>query len=142
MRNALLVVSGVAIGLLGALVAMASGRGMLPQADAQAGPAAGGAEGPRMVLGTGGGSNNLNDLCWVLTKVKPARGPERSVLALYRAKRGGEYFDLEDVRMIDADVRVVEFKGDDHKKGASDFQKILKLLPKDEQDAILPPRTP
>ncbi len=143
MRNALLVVSGVAIGLLGALVALASGRSPLPRAEAQAGPAGGGgAQAPTMVLGTGGGSNNLNDLCWVLSKVKPARGPERTVLSLYRAKRGGEFFDLEDVRMIDADVRIVEFKGDEHKKGGSEFQKILKLLPKEEQETILPPRNP
>jgi len=140
MKQALFVVSGVAIGLLMALVAMASSgkRDFLPQADAQAGPAAGGAGGAT-VLGTGGGSNNQNDLCWVLTSVKPAKGPQRTVLCLYRAKRGGDYFDLEDVRMIDADVRIIDMKADEHKKVKSDVQSILKALPKEEQDAIRPP---
>ena len=87
---------------------------------------------------TGGGTNNQNDLCWVLTKVKPARGPERTVLALYRAKKGGDYFDLEDVRMIDADIRVIDMKATDHKRVNSDVQTILKALPQAEQDAIKP----
>src|SRR6185503_18021007 len=114
MKQALFVVSGVAIGLLTALVAVASsGKSYLPQADAQAGPGAGGANGTT-VLGTGGGTNNQNDLCWVLTRVKPAKGPDRTVLALYRAKKGGDYFDLEDVRMIDADIRVIDMKAADH----------------------------
>jgi len=141
MKQALLVVSGVAIGLRMALVAMASsgGKNCMPQAEAQAGPAAGGAGGVT-VLGTGGGSNNQNDLCWVLAKVKPARGPERTVLSLYRAKKGGDYFDLEDVRMIDADLRVIDMKAAQHKQANnSDVQSILKALPQVEQEAIRPP---
>lgn len=140
MKQALFVVSGVAIGLFTALVAVASSgkREFLPQAEAQAGPAAGGANGTT-VLGTGGGTNNQNDLCWVLTKVKPARGPERTVLAMYRAKKGGDYFDLEDVRMIDADLRIIDMKAADHKRANSDVQTILKALPQAEQDAIRPP---
>jgi hypothetical protein len=139
MKQALFVVSGVAIGLLMALVAVAStGKNFIPQADAQAGPAAGGAGGVT-VLGTGGGSNNQNDLCWVLSKVKPARGPERTVLSLYRAKKGGDYFDLEDVRMIDADLRVIDMKAAQHKQANSDVQTILKALPQVEQDSIKPP---
>jgi hypothetical protein len=108
----------------------------MPQAEAQAGPAAGGAGG-MTVLGTGGGSNNQNDLCWVLSRVKPAKGPERTVLAMYRAKRNGEFFDLEDVRMIDADLRVFEFKGDQHTKGST-VEDILKKLPKEERESIIP----
>lgn len=138
MRNALLVVSGVAIGLLGALVAVASHRSILPEANAQAGPnGGGGAQGPTMVLGTGGGSNNLNDLCWVLTKVKPARGPERTVLALYRAKKQGEAFDLEDVRMLDVDLRILELDGRDHKAGTG-IKQLLPKLPKEDQEALFP----
>ncbi len=137
MRNALLVVSGVAIGLLGALVTMATnGSGMRP-AEAQAGPVGGGNPSPTMTLGTGGGSNNVNDLCWVLSKVKPAKGPERTVLALYRAKKQGESFDLEDVRMIDVDLRVLELDSREHKKGTS-LRELLPKLPKDDQDALFP----
>ena len=141
MKQALFVVSGVAIGLLMALVAVASSgkRDFIPHADAQAGPAAGGAGGT-VVLGTGGGSANQNDLCWVLSTVKPARGPQRTVLSLYRAKRGGDYFDLEDVRMIDADIRIIDMKAALHKQSNNtDVASILKQLPKEEQDAIRPP---
>jgi hypothetical protein len=140
MKQALFVMSGVAIGLLVALVAAVSTRGdFLAPAHAQAGPAAGGASGTS-VLGTGGGSSNQNDLCWVLTRVKPARGPERTVLSLYRAKRGGEYFDLEDVRMLDADLRIIDMKAALHKQANNtDVASILKALPQAEQDAIRPP---
>lgn len=139
MKQALFVLSGVAIGLLSALVAV-GGRPsqLMGQAEAQAGPAAGGASGVT-VLGTGGGTSNQNDLCWVLTKVKPARGPERTVLAMYRAKRNGDYFDLEDVRMIDADLRIIDMKANQHKQANSDVASILKALPQAEQDAIRPP---
>ena len=141
MKQALFVVSGVAIGLLLALVAVASGKtDLIGQAEAQAGPAAGGAGGTT-VLGTGGGTNNQNDLCWVLSKVKPAKGPERLVLAMYRAKKNGDHFDLEDVRMLDADLRLFEFKTDAHAKGTT-IQEILKGLPKDERDSIVPPPPP
>jgi hypothetical protein len=137
MKQALFVVSGVAIGLLAALVAVASSKTeFISRAEAQAGPAAGGANG-NTILGTGGGAQNQNDLCWVLTKVKPAKGPERMVLAMYRAKRNGEFFDLEDVRMIDADLRIIEFKGDAHTKNST-VEDILKKLPKEERDSILP----
>lgn len=138
MKNALLVVSGVSIGLLGALVAMASNRDYISRAEAQAGPSGGGgAQAPSMVLGTGGGSNNVNDLCWVLSKVKPAKGPERTVLALYRAKKQGEAFDLEDVRMIDVDLRVLELDSSEHKKGTS-IKQLLPKLPKEDQEALFP----
>jgi hypothetical protein len=138
MKNALLVVSGVSIGLLTAVVAVATNGTGLRQAEAQAGPAGGGgAQAPTMVLGTGGGSNNVNDLCWVLSKVKPAKGPERTVLALYRAKKQGECFDLEDVRMIDVDLRVLELESQEHKKGTS-LKALLQKLPREDQDALFP----
>jgi hypothetical protein len=140
MKQALFVVSGVAIGLLVALAEVAlSKTDFITRAEAQAGPASGGANGPSVVVGTGGGSNNVNDLCWVVSKVKPARGPERMVLALYRAKRGGDYFDLEDVRMIDADLRIIDMKAPEHKRANSDVQSILKSLPREESDPLKPP---
>ena len=139
MKQALFVVSGVAIGLLAALVALASGRTeFVSRAEAQAGPASGGATGPSAGLGTGGGNNNTNDLCWVLSKVKPARGPERTVLSLYRARKGGEYFDLEDVRMIDADLRIIDMKVNEHRAAKSDVQTIMKALPPEESAPLKP----
>jgi hypothetical protein len=139
MKQALFVVSGVAIGLLAALVAVtASKSDLMAQAEAQAGPAAGGAgNGSGTILGVGGASNNINDLCWVLTKVKPVRGPERTVLAMYRAERGGEHFNLKDVRFIDADIRLIDL---DSKKHEPTVAAVLKSLPQEEQDALRPPR--
>lgn len=133
MKNALLVLSGVAMGLLA--MSVLAGRDTLPRADAQGGGA--GMANGQTILATGGSAQNQNDLCWVYTRVKPARGPERSVLALYRAKKNGDYFDLEDVRVIDADIRLIELEGRDHDPS---FDKILKSLPKPEQDSIVPPR--
>ena len=92
-------------------------------------------DGP-MILGTGGSVDNRNDICWVLSRVKPVKGPERTVLAMYKAKKEGEYFDLADVRMIDADLRFVEFKKDKHE---ASVEKVLQALPKEEKEAILPP---
>ena len=140
MKNALLVVSGVAIGLMAALVAMATNGSGIRQAEAQAGPAGGGGAGaPPLIMGTGGANNNVNDICWVLSKVKPVKGPERTVLALYRIKNQGQHFDLADVRMIDADLRVIDL---DAKKHDPSVEKVLKSLPKEEAEALLPPRTP
>jgi hypothetical protein len=139
MKQALFVISGVAIGLLASLVVVLFSKSdLMAQAEAQAGPAAGGSGSSiPTILGTGGGTNNVNDLCWVLSRVKPAKGPERTVLAMYRAKRNGEYFDLEDVRMVDADFRVFELKGTLHSKETS-VEEILKKLPKDERESIVP----
>jgi hypothetical protein len=135
MRNALLVVSGLALGLG---IALAGSR--TPTAEAQAGPGGGnGAGGPTVILGTGGATQNQNDLCWVLSKVKPADGPERLVLALYRAERQGESFNLKDVRMIDADLRLIEL---DAKKHEPSVGSVLKSLPRKEQESIVPPRQP
>jgi hypothetical protein len=137
MKQALFVISGVAIGLLASLVAVASSKTeLLSRAEAQAAPASGGTNGTT-ILGTGGATNNQNDLCWVLTKVKPVRGPERTVLAMYRAERGGEHFNLKDVRFIDADIRLIDL---DSKKHDPSVATVLKSLPQDEQDALRPPR--
>ena len=137
MKQALFVISGVAIGLLASLVAVVSAKtDYVAQAEAQAGPSAGsGAGNGGTIVATGGASNNQNDLCWVLTKVRPARGPERTVLALYRAERNGEQFNLKSVRMIDADLRLIELGKHEPSVGT-----ILKSLPQEEQDALRPPR--
>jgi hypothetical protein len=141
MKQALFVVSGVAIGLLAALVAVTSSRSdLMAQADAQAGPAGGGGAGggSGTILATGGATNNQNDLCWVLTKVKPVRGPERTVLAMYRAERNGEHFNLKDVRFIDADLRLIELA-----KHEPSVQTIMKSLPPEEAEPLKPqPRNP
>jgi hypothetical protein len=134
MRNVVLVAVGVILGLVGAVAA--ARVEMIPDAGAQGAgaPATGGAT----IIATGGAMQNQTDLCWVMAKVRPARGPERTVLALYRAKRNGEFFDLEDVRMIDADLRVVEFKAAAHDKDTT-VDAILKRLPKEEREPLMPP---
>jgi hypothetical protein len=106
MKNALLVVSGVSIGLLGALVALASNRGMLPQAEAQTVQAD--ASGATAVMGIGGSAPNLNDLCWVLFKDKgrdkAGVDHDRWALCLYRTE-GGKLFDLVDMREVTYDCK-------------------------------------
>jgi hypothetical protein len=137
MKQALFVVSGVAIGLLMALVAVASNGRVLPQADAQAGPNGGSGAGSSTILGTGGSTQNQNDLCWILTKVKPVRGPERTVLCMYKAEGQGQHFNLKDVRMIDADIRLIELES---KKHEPSVPAVIKVLPQEEQEALKPPR--
>ena len=125
MKQALFVVSGVAIGLLTALVAVASsGKSYLPQADAQAGPAGGnGATGPVLIVATGGSTPNQNDLCWVLRqeKGKTPRGQEydRTSLSLYKASNNGSHFDLVDTRETTWDGKPVQLNIGAHNKGLS-----------------------
>lgn len=131
MKHAILVGTGAVLGLAAALLV-----GSAP-ADAQAGPGGGaGAPGGMVVLGTGGSTQNQNDLCWILARVKPSKGPERHVLALYRAKRQGDFFDLEDVRYIDADLRLIALEGNKQKPSVAD---VLKSLPPDDQKELRPP---
>ncbi|MBI3857342.1 MAG: hypothetical protein HY293_16770 [Planctomycetes bacterium] len=138
MKQALFVISGVAIGLLAALVAVASTKTeFLPRAEAQAGPGGGNGASGSPILATGGSTQNQNDLCWVLTKVKPVKGPERSVLVLYKAEDQGKHFNLKDVRFIDADIRVVEL---DAKRHDPSVATIMKSLPPEEVEALRPPR--
>jgi len=136
MKQALFVVSGVAIGLLAALVAVTAGKyNLMAQAEAQAGPASSsGLSANGTIMGVGGAANNINDLCWVLTKIKPVRGPERTVLIMYRAERGGEHFNLKDVRFIDADTRLFELGKHD-----PTVQTIMKTIDPDEAEALKPP---
>lgn len=141
MSKGLWIGTGIAIGLaLNAAVILFAQPSTAATGGKQTEPAGPGAEGATVVA-TGGGTQNQNDLCWVLTKVKPVKGPERLVLAMYRAKDNGKYFDLEDVRMIEADLRVVELKGAEHNPRTS-VETILKAIPKEEREAILPPKQP
>lgn len=141
MSKGLWIGTGIAIGLAlnAAVIFFAQPSTAAPSRPTQTEPAAPGAEGTTVVA-TGGGTQNQNDLCWVLTRVKPVKGPERLVLALYRAKNNGATFDLEDVRMIEGDLRVIELKGKEH--GTTSVENILKAIPKEERDAILPPKQP
>jgi hypothetical protein len=77
------------------------------------------------------------DLCWVLTKVKPARGPERNVLALYRSERMGESFTLRSVRWVDPDLRAMDLAAGNEKLPV---KKVLDALPQEEKDALRPPQ--
>ena len=126
MRQGFVLGVGLAIGVA---VSLSLGATAPQAADSNNGP---------MILGTGGGKDNTTDLCWVLARVKPAKGPDRTVLALYRARQQGEYFDLQDVRMIDGDLRMFELKKPKHKAEGTDVEAILKLLPKEEQETLTP----
>lgn len=134
MKSALGMALGAFAGFLGAVVAIQSG--LLPKAEAQAGPGGGAGAQGTTVLATGGGTNNQMDLCWVLTKVKPARGPERNVLALYRAEKMGEQFTLRSVRWVDPDLRAVDLNAGNDKLPV---QKVLNALPPEEQATLRPP---
>ena len=125
MKQALFVVSGVAIGLLTALVAVASsGKSYLPQADAQAGPAGGtGAGGPNVIVATGGATPNQNDLCWVIRQEKGKNGRgaeyERTTVSLYKAANNGNSFDLVDTREATWDNKPVQLSMGSHNKSLS-----------------------
>jgi hypothetical protein len=119
MKNALLILSGVALGLLGALGAAARPRGeLLAGAQAQTAPPDGGGT-SSVLLGTGGATPNQNDLCWVLFKEKgkDRAGAEhdRYALCLYKAMNGGQYFDLADVRELTYDPKPSQLSNPGHK---------------------------
>lgn len=128
----------VAAAVGGACTAGALLQGGLP-AWAQAVPAGPGEGGSLPIVATGGSQSNQNDLCWVLTKVRPAKGKERMVLALYRAGKNGEDIALQDVRWIDPDLRIMDLKQD---KNSPSVRDVLKELPKEERDDLVPPPPP
>jgi hypothetical protein len=146
MKNALLVVSGVSIGLLGALVALASNRSVFPPAEAQT--AQSDAGGCQVVLGTGGATNNTNDLCWLFFKEKAkdrsGREFDRYSLCLYKAIKNGEAFDLVGERDVTYDMKATllppkfpsAFQPKDLKKAWED------ALRKEQEEANRPPRNP
>ncbi|MBI2899913.1 MAG: hypothetical protein HYY17_06995 [Planctomycetes bacterium] len=79
------------------------------QADSNNGP---------MILGTGGSTQNKNDVCWILFRdgkevgtVKTKNGDQkleadRYVLALYRVDEGGKAADLVHLRNVTWDVKL------------------------------------
>jgi len=124
MKQALFVLSGVAIGLLSALVALGCSKtDFLLQAEAQAGPAGGnGAGGPAVILATGGSTPNQNDLLWVFKQDKgKIRGQEydRTSVSLYKAANNGVSFDLVDTRETTWDGKPVQLNVAGHNKSLS-----------------------
>jgi hypothetical protein len=119
MKQALFVVSGVAIGLLAALVAVASARtDYMARAEAQAASPDGSQAGGNMIMGIGGATSNQNDLCWVLIKDKgkTRQGDyDRYSLSLYKANGQG-VFDLTDMREISFDGKLVQLNHPQHNK--------------------------
>jgi hypothetical protein len=61
--------------------------------------------------GVGGTAPNIQDLYWVLTRIA-VDSQERIVLALYRAKPDGKGFGLAGVRMLSADLQIIEYQQD------------------------------
>lgn len=56
--------------------------------------------------GVGGTQAGINDLYWVLGRIQVG-GEERLVLSLYRAV--GKGFELDGVRMLNADLQIIEW---------------------------------
>ena len=107
--------------------------------QAQAGPAAGAGAGEgHTILATGGSSDNKTDVLWVLTKVKPVRGPERMVLSMYQVESRGQGFAFRGARMLDADIRCIDFQPGGKTPTVVD---VIKALPPEEQ-AVLKPQNP
>ena len=128
--------AGIVIGLIAASGVL----GACLTGQAQAGPAAGaGAGEASTILATGGSSDNKNDILWVMTKVKPVRGPERMVLAMYKVEDQGKGFVLRGARMLDADLRCIDLQTQGKVYSVND---VLKALPREEADALRPPPPP
>ncbi len=144
MKQALFVLSGVAIGLLSALVAFASRSEFIHQADAQSGPAGGnGAGGPAVILATGGATPNQNDLLWVFKQDKgKIRGQEydRTSVSLYKAANNGASFDLVDTRETTWDGKPVQLNVAGHNKSLSpkELKKAWEQEQREQENA--PPR--
>jgi len=145
MKQALFVLTGVAIGLLSAFVAFGCCRTeFIGQAEAQAGPGAGnGAGGPAVILATGGATPNQNDLLWVFKQDKgKIRGQEydRSSVSLYKASNNGASFDLVDTRETTWDGKPVQLNVAGHNKSLS--PKELKKAWEQEQAQQERPNNP
>ena len=107
--------------------------------QAQAGPAAGAGAGESTILATGGSADNKADILWVMTKVKPVRGPERMVLAMYQVEAQGRGFALKGARMLDADLRCIDLQAGNKVLSVND---VLKALPPEEAAVLRPPQNP
>ena len=120
--------------LLGSIIS----RLAVTSSPAQGAPAAAGrGEGEFYVLQTGGAQSNQMDLCWIMAKVRPVGGKERTVLALYRAEKNGDAFDLKAVRWNDPDLQMIEYNSS--KPSVKD---VLKSLPAAQQNVLNPPAPP
>jgi len=121
MKVALGVAVGMSIGMFAALVATYAGASPVPAAHAQAGPGPGAGAGSDVVMGTGGSTNNQNDLCWLFFKDKSFKGEDRYVLCLYKATGSGNNasFDLADVREVTYDCKVAQLNTGNHDKKVS-----------------------
>ena len=112
MRNALLVVSAAALGLIGAL---AFNPDRPAEAQTVQGEAGGG---PAVIMGVGGAAQNQNDNCWVLfkEKAKTREGKEidRVSLCLYKIAANGQSFDLVDAREITYDGKLSQLASKEH----------------------------
>jgi len=83
----------------------------IPPAAAPAAPALQNVQASMLSGGVGGTQPGVSDLHWVLSKVGVDK-EERVVLALYQAQDGGRGFRLVGVRMLNADLQLLEFGND------------------------------
>jgi hypothetical protein len=147
MKQALFVVSGVAIGLLAALVAVTAGRmEFMSRAEAQAASPEGSQAGGNMIMGIGGSTNNQNDLCWILIKDKGKNRQgeyDRYSLSLYKANGQG-VFDLTDMRETTFDGKLVQLNHPQHNKDLTpkELKKKIDELHRQEEQQQNPPRNP
>jgi hypothetical protein len=135
MKQALFVMSGVSVGLLASLVAFGCGRTeVIPRALAQAASPDGAQAGGAAIMGIGGASNNINDLCWVLMKDKGHRRQgdyDRYSLCLYKANGQG-VFDLTDAREISFDGKLIQLNHPSHNKELTP-QALMKKFDEQQQ---------
>jgi len=148
MKQALFVISGVAIGLLASLVAVMSSRTeWMSRAMAQSASPDGTQVSGNMIMGIGGGATNQNDLCWVLIKDKgkTRQGDyDRYSLSLYKANNQG-VFDLTDMREISFDGKLIQLSHPSHNKDLAPKELKKKLdeqHQRDEQQQQTPSRNP
>ena len=127
--------TALGVGVIAAAVILAA----CVTGQAQAGPAAGAGAGESTILATGGSSDNKADILWVMTKVKPVRGPERMVLAMYQVDGRGQGFSLRGARMLDGDLRCIDFQANGKNPTVRD---IINALPPEEKAALQPPQNP
>lgn len=144
MKQALLVMSGVSIGVLASLAAFGCCRSeLLPSAAAQSASPDGTQSGANMIMGIGGATNNQNDLCWVLIKDKghTRQGEyDRYSLSLYKANSQG-VFDLTDMREISFDGKLVQLNHPSHNKDLTP-QAIKKKLDERQREDQQQPQQP
>ncbi|MBV8881822.1 MAG: hypothetical protein JO332_17825 [Planctomycetaceae bacterium] len=147
MKQALFVISGVAIGLLASLTALLSCRSdLIAKAEAQAASPEGSQASGNMIMGIGGATSNQNDLCWVLIKDKgkTRQGDyDRYSLSLYKANGQG-VFDLTDMREITFDGKLLQLNHPGHNKdlGPKELKKKLDEQHQREEQQNQTPRNP